>query len=91
MSDPKSNHLVTFTTVDSGFSLRKFLGNGTYDRDASSLVTLGKRVFAIGGFRGTEVVEEFNYNDEIWCKFDKHLTVCFRDLAKLNLPIMVQF
>jgi hypothetical protein len=29
-------------------------------------VTLGKRVFAIGGFRGTEVVEEFNYEDEIW-------------------------
>ena len=47
-------------------SFRKFLGNGTFDRDASSLVTLGKRVFAIGGFRGTEVVEEFNYNEETW-------------------------
>jgi hypothetical protein len=33
------------------FSFRKFLGQGTYDRDASSLVKLGKRVFAIGGFR----------------------------------------
>lgn len=64
----------------------KFLSNGTYDRDASSLVTLGKRVFAIGGFRGTEVVEEFNYEDEIWTPIEVQLLISRYAHSALPVP-----
>ena len=47
-------------------NFRKFFGNGTFDRDASSLIVLGQRIFAIGGFSGTEIIEEFNLKDETW-------------------------
>lgn len=41
------------------------LGSTTHPRNGTSLVTLGKRVFAIDGHAGN-IVEEFNYNTNSW-------------------------
>ena len=38
-----------------------------YDRAGTTLITLGKRVFAIGGGNDPDVVvEEYNYEDDTW-------------------------
>jgi hypothetical protein len=43
------------------------LGGTKYDRFGTSLVTLGERVFAIGGGFDPDVqVEEYNYNEDTW-------------------------
>jgi hypothetical protein len=47
------------------------LGGTTYDRFGTSLITLGDRVFAIGGGFDPDVeVEEYNYKDDTWIKID---------------------
>jgi len=45
------------------------LGDSNYNRDGTSLVKLGNRVFAIGG-SGTDVVEEFIPADNSWIPVD---------------------
>ena len=45
------------------------LGNTNYNRVGTSLVRLGNRVFAIGGL-GTDVVEEFDSDDNTWVPVD---------------------
>lgn len=41
------------------------LEEGLYNRRGASLITLGQRVFFIGG-EEAEVIEEFDYNTNTW-------------------------
>ena len=45
-------------------------GDPNFSKFGSSLVVLGSRVFAVGGFYSEEVVEEFHLSSEIWTVVD---------------------
>ena len=42
------------------------VGDSSYDRCRTSLVVLGARVFAVGGFKNPSAVEEFNAASKSW-------------------------
>ena len=61
-------------------------GPNKYQRDATTLTKLGDRIFAIGGWQGTEVIEEFNYSDKTWSEVPHQLITRRFGHSSLVLP-----
>ena len=55
-------------------------------RDATTLTRLGSRIFAIGGWQGTEVIEELNYADKSWSEVPHKLITRRFGHSTLVLP-----
>ena len=61
------------------------LGNTTYKRTGTSLVTLGERVFVIGGTYG-DVIEEFIVKDNTWIEVGSKLIINRYQHSTLSVP-----
>ena len=66
------------------------LGNTTYERRGTSLLTLGERIFVIGGDgsvgRSDDVIEEFIVKDNTWVEVDSKLIISRSYHSTLSVP-----
>jgi len=61
------SHRRHAAVYDVGANTWTTLGGTKYDRYGTSLITIGKRVFAIGGGFDPDVqAEEYNYTNDTW-------------------------
>ena len=65
-----------------------FLGNGKYDRRGASLVSLGQKVFALGGGYNpaTTVVEEYIDCATVWNKISQKMRSHRRHFGAISVP-----
>ena len=61
-------------------------GDSNFQKSASSLVVLGSRVFAVGGYPEPEVVEEFHLSSETWTVVDAPILFTRRRHSMISVP-----
>ena len=61
------------------------VGDSHFPRGESSLVSLGSRIFAIGGYTNPEAVEEFDLSSETWTVMESSV-LASRNLASI-IPV----